>query len=315
MRIVMTGATGFIGSAVLERLTGPGAPGPQDSPIHLTVLGRTPSARISASGADWRTADLADPGSLSGTCRDADVLLHLGGTLSPDPEVCHAVNAAGTAALMSEARNAGVRRIIHLSTAAVCGPGPHRGLEVQEIIPKPVSPASISRLAAEGPALDAGATVLRPGLVLGRGDRWVVPALAQLLERVPALWDGGRAKHSAVDVRSLAQLIVSLALQDDTVPAGVFHASHPQPVTTGQLLNALADLGVLKRVTESWEWRRCLEVFRSTPGSLSERQFHLLAQDHWYVSRAIWETAALHPGAGPHLQLADARSWYRNLTL
>lgn len=314
MRIVITGATGFIGSAVLKHLTAARDTGPHHGGVHLTLLGRSPSPQVRASADVWRTADLAVPDSLALTCRHADVLLHLGGTLSRDPEVCHTVNVAGTAALMREAQRAGTRRIIHLSTAAVYGPGPHRGLEVDETTPNPVSPASISRLAAEQHALAAGGTVLRPGLVLGEGDRWVVPALAELLDRVPALWDGGRARHSAIDVHSLAGLIATLALRDEPVPPGIFHASHPQPVTTEQLLGSLADLGVLRRVDEPWGWQRCLEAFRASPGSISERQFHLLAQDHWYISEAIWKSAALNPGAAPHLRLAGARDWYQNLT-
>ncbi|MFC5877345.1 hypothetical protein ACFP74_07335, partial [Streptomyces virginiae] len=71
-----------------------------------------------------------------------------------------------------------MRRIVHLSTCAVYGPRPHRGAYVGELAPAPVSPASSSRLAGEASVLDAGGLVLRAGLVLGRGDGWVVPALA-----------------------------------------------------------------------------------------------------------------------------------------
>jgi len=311
MQIVMTGATGFIGSSVLKQLALVRSAG---HPLQVRVLGRTPALQAEALSDEWLSADLSEPGTLTGTCQDADVLLHLGGTLSPDPQVCHAINVAGTAALMREAQRAGVPRIIHLSTAAVYGRGPHRGLAVNETLPLPVSPASASRLHAETYALTAGATVLRPGLVLGEGDRWVVRALAELIERVPALWDGGRARHSAVTVQSLAGLIVALVLRDEPVGAGIYHASHPEPVTTKELLDALADLGVLDRVVESWSWERCLATFRTTTGAVSERQFSLLAQDHWYDSHDIWNKAALAPGAAPHHQLVGARDWYRSFS-
>ncbi len=312
MRIVMTGATGFIGSAVLRSLArarDTAAPG-----LHVTVLGRRPALEAAALCDDWRRADLAEPASLTGACQGAGVLLHLGGTLGPDPRVCHTTNVGGTEALMREARRAGTGRIVHLSTAAVYGPGPHRGPDVGDITPAPVSAASASRLGAERHALAAGATVLRPGLVLGAGDRWVVPALRELLDRVPALWDGGRARHSVVTVTRLAALVTALALAPGAAGPGVLHASHPVPVTTGQLLTSLAGLGVLRPVAEPWEWDRCLEAFRATSGTVGERQFHLLAQDHWYRSDLVWYRAALPPGPVPHLDLAAARDWYRGGT-
>ncbi|MFB6845055.1 NAD-dependent epimerase/dehydratase family protein [Streptomyces sp. NPDC056373] len=202
-------------------------------------------------------------------------------------------------------------RIVHLSTAAVYGPGPHRGITVDEIDPVPVSPASRTRLAGEGPVLASGGIVLRPGLVLGAGDRWVVPALAELLERVPARWDGGRGLLSLVDVDDLARLIVTLATAPEAPGPGVYHASHPRPVSNADLMAELAALGVLPAVEQDWPWEVCLDRLRSTPGRMSERQFSLLAQDHWYASEDIWHTTPCTPGPGPLSRLATAARWYR----
>lgn len=311
VRIALTGPTGFIGSAVLREL----ARRRETGALVVTALGRRATGEVRALADEWRYADLADAESLRGVCRDADVLLHLGGVLGPTPEDCHTVNVLGTAALMGEARGAGLARTVHLSTAAVYGRGPHRGIGVDGVAPAPVSAASASRLEAERYALDAGAVVLRPGLVLGEGDRWVVPALAELVRRVPALWDGGRARLSTVAVDDLARLVVGLALDGDGggVRAGVYHASHPEPVTSGDLLRTLADLGVLPRVSESWPWERCLEQLRRTEGRVSERQLSLVALDHWYASEEIWRLTDCPPGPGSLHRLAGAAEWYRSL--
>ncbi|MFF3329443.1 NAD-dependent epimerase/dehydratase family protein [Streptomyces sp. NPDC002888] len=308
VRIVLTGPTGFIGSAVLREL----ARRRQTDALVVRALGRRTTDEIRAHADEWRYADLADAGSPRGACDDADVLLHLGGVLGPTPEDCHTVNVLGTAALMDEARAAGIERTVHLSTAAVYGRGPHRGIEVDEVAPAPVSAGSASRLEAEAFALDAGAVVLRPGLVLGEGDRWVVPALAELVRRIPALWDGGRARLSTVAVEDLARLIVALALDGNGVETGIHHASHPEPVTTGDLLRTLADLGVLPRVSESWSWERCLEHLNRTEGRVSERQLSLVALDHWYASEEIWQSADCPPGPGTLHRLAEAAEWYRS---
>lgn len=273
--IVLTGATGFIGAAALNALVR--RPG-----VRVRALARTPGAV--RDGVEWVRADLGDPGSLHGVCEGAAALVNLASYIGPDEERCRAINVEGGAALLAEAARAGVRRLVHLSTAAVYGNRPHRGIEVDEVAPDPVSAASRTRLEAEAPVLAAGGTVLRPGLVLGAGDRWVVPALAELVSRVPARWDGGNALLSVVDVTELARLIDALATTPHALPAGIHHASHPTPVTTGELLSALAAEGILPAVEEDWPWDRCLKELRARPGRVTERQFSLLARDYHQLS-------------------------------
>ncbi|MGW6690367.1 NAD-dependent epimerase/dehydratase family protein [Streptomyces sp. NPDC054961] len=300
--IVLTGATGFIGSGALEDLVR--RPG-----VRVRALARTPGE--AREGVEWVRADLADPASLRGVCEDATALVHLASFIGPDEERCHTVNVEGGAALLDEAARVGVKRVIHLSTAAVYGLRPHRGIEVDEIPTDPASPASRTRLESEAPVLAAGGVVLRPGLVLGAGDRWVVPALAELLSRVPAQWDGGRSLLSVVDVTELARLIGALASAADPVPGGIYHASHPTPVTTGALTRALTAHGVLPAVTQDWPWERCLEELRAHPGWVTERQFSLLARDYCQSSEPVWRLAGVRPETDPLAFLATASSWYR----
>jgi nucleoside-diphosphate-sugar epimerase len=198
-----------------------------------------------------------------------------------------------------------------LSTAAVYGPGPHRGVDVDEVPPAPVSAASRTRLAAEAAFLASGACVLRAGLVLGAGDRWVVPALAELVRRVPARWDGGRGLLSVVAAADLARLIADVACSDRPWPAQVHHAAHPRPVRCGDLMRELARHGLVPEVEEKLSWEQCREQLRRSPGDVTERQFSLLAQDHWFRSDRVWRLASCDPGPGPLARLGDAAPWYR----
>ncbi|MFJ6983969.1 MULTISPECIES: NAD-dependent epimerase/dehydratase family protein [unclassified Streptomyces] len=319
--VVLTGATGFIGShalrelvrgarvrALVRRVPEGGAEG-----VGGTGGGGGGGAVVPASsGVEWVRGELTDPEAVRGLCEGASALVHLASYIGGDERLCETVNVDATRALMAEARRAGVARIVHLSTAAVYGAGPHRGIEVDEIVPAPVSAVSRTRLAGEAYAREAGAVVLRPGIVLGAGDRWVVPGLRELVARVPAEWDGGRALLSVVDAGDLGRLIAAVATGPRPVPPGVRHAAHPEPVRIGDLLAELAALGVLPpRPPEDWPWPVCLERLRATPGRASERQFALVARDHWYRAEELWRLTGEEPGPGPLARLAGAAEWYR----
>ncbi|MFJ9774922.1 NAD-dependent epimerase/dehydratase family protein [Kitasatospora sp. NPDC101157] len=300
--VALTGATGFIGSAVRAALAARGVP------VRALVRGEPVPDGHTA----WVRGDLADRAALDELCAGAGVLLHLAALVGGGAEECAAVNDRGAAAVMAAAGRAGIGRIVHLSTTAVYGEGPHAGIGVDEVAAAPLSEASRTRLLGEGHALAAGAVVLRPALVTGTGDRWVVPGLAELARRVPGRWAGGDVRISLVDRTDLARLITALALDAPAPVAGVQHAAHPDPVRSGDLLDTLAGLGLLPALDgPALSWEECRRLLAATPGQVSERQLAMIARDHWYRSDEVWRLAACAPGPGPLARLAGAAPWYR----
>ncbi|WP_336321433.1 NAD(P)-dependent oxidoreductase [Streptomyces lavendofoliae] len=316
MRVAVLGATGFVGGAVVSELARHGVR------VRAATRGGAAGNAPAAGGCvEWVRADLTRPGTLHGFCTGVDVLLQLASHIGGDVATCEAVNARGTAAAVAEARRAGVRNVVLLSTAAVYGHGPHRGIDVGEVRPAPVSAASSTRLAAETCVLAVGGTVLRAGLVLGAGDRWVVPALADAVRRVPVWWDGGEALLSVVQVTELARLIAGFARASfgtaeraavSRTLAGVHHAAHFRPVAVRELITALDEYGILRAPVHSAPMEHCLAQLDVSPGWVSRRQFLLLGQDNWYRSDLAWRLAGVTPAAHPLDGLAGAAAWYRN---
>jgi nucleoside-diphosphate-sugar epimerase len=326
-RILITGSTGFVGSAVLRALcaspASPTAPRPR---LRLLVrAGSTPSP--APPGTQIVHGDLTEPASLRGLCEDVSVVLHLASHIGADAGPCRAVNEAGTRLLVAEAARDGVRHFVYLSTCGVYGEGVHRDAKEADLVPAPVSTSSRTRLAAEREVLAGGGLVLRPHLVYGEGDRWVVPAVAALLRRLPGLVDHGRARASMIAVDDLARLLVAAArgrrvtysdrAAGRSRPAGVYHANHPVPVTVRDLVRAVAAaLGLpaprislpLDRYLDALRERAAMGARAALP---SDRHVALLAGDRWYESSRIWRATGCPPGPGFARRFAGYAAWYR----
>ncbi|MER6735953.1 NAD-dependent epimerase/dehydratase family protein [Streptomyces puniciscabiei] len=303
--MLVTGGSGFIGSAVIRQLDrSAGSPR-----IRLTRHVR-PARTGRADGAETVHADLTRPASLRGICDGVDTVLHIAARIGGGEDACRAVNIEGTRALLAEARRAGVRRIVQVGTAAVYGQGPHRGPAEGQVEPRPTSPTSATRLESERLVLAAGGTVVRPYLVYGTGDTWVIPAVARLVRHFPHWVDDGRARVSLVAVDDLAAAVARLAFGRRQPPGGrVLHGSHPVPVRIRDLVTRVARcLGVAPpagSLTPQEAARRAAGL-----GADGERHIRMLSTDHWFSSTRLWESAGLPPGPGFATRFDHYAPWY-----
>src|SRR6187401_3219234 len=117
MKILVTGATGKVGSRLSQRLAQRGA--------HVRALVRDPAraAALRAAGIELVQADLLDPSSLATAVRGVDAVVHCAAFFrGATAEQAHAVNDLGSQRLANAARDAAVKRFIFTSTGLVYGP-------------------------------------------------------------------------------------------------------------------------------------------------------------------------------------------------
>ncbi len=166
MRIVVTGATGFIGSHVAVRLARAG---------HAVVAtGRDPGkvpALAEVKGITLDRLDLADPASWAGPLRGAEALVHVAlGWGDTGPEML-AADTAASIGLFEAARRAGVRRLVYTSSTAANGE--MVPLNAEDGPPRPTDLYGATKAATEMFARAYAAQqglpvhVVRPGYIFG----------------------------------------------------------------------------------------------------------------------------------------------------
>lgn len=193
VRVVVTGADGFIGSHLVERLVCEGAQVTALAQYNsfnfwgwLEGLPCLPSVRV-------ETGDIRDPNFCRLLVRDAEVIFHLA-ALIPIPYSYRApdsyldTNVKGTLNLCQAARDAGVRRFIQTSTSEVYGSAQY--VPIDEAHPlAPQSPYSASKIAADAMALsfyhsfDFPVVIARPFNTYGprQSARAVIPTIISQL--------------------------------------------------------------------------------------------------------------------------------------
>jgi nucleoside-diphosphate-sugar epimerase len=313
-RLLLTGATGFVGRTVLRRLNNAAGPA-----LRLLLHQNSPAPSL-PSNIEPVFADLSRPQSLQGICDGVDTVLHLAGYIGDDRERCDVVNGRGTEELIAQAQKAGARRFLYLSNAAVYGFAVHRDAKETDVVVDPATPISRSRVRAERAVLNQGGMVLRPLFVYGQGDRYFLPVIIRALDRFPSLINGGRARLSVISVDDLADVMIALAAEPWAERhAGAFHANDGHPVSLREIAGALAQHVGSRRPAVSVPFFVAKNMVRLSPKrifvnggqrSLTHRLF-LVSRDHFYDSSRLWKLVPFGPGPSLSERLPQYADWYR----
>ncbi|MFL6160880.1 MAG: NAD-dependent epimerase/dehydratase family protein [Jatrophihabitantaceae bacterium] len=224
MTVLVTGATGRVGSRLVPRLLR------QLGSVRVLVRDPDRASPLVAVGAEPVVGDVTDSSVLAQAVKGASSVVHLATLFRPGPEI-EAVNFSATVGLAQACVEAGVGRFVYVSTNQVYGPGRGRpAVETDE--PLPDRPYSSTKAAAERSLLSLcpaglGLRILRPPVIYGDGD----PKLRELLRFL------GGPPHKRIQLvhhADVAQAVL-LALRAPGVDGEIFNVGDDAPVTTYEL--------------------------------------------------------------------------------
>jgi nucleoside-diphosphate-sugar epimerase len=224
---LITGATGFVGGHLAERLAGAG--------WHLRALVRATSstARLRALGAELRT----------GALDDADTVFHLAAlTTAPSEDAFRRANAEGTRNLARGIARAGTRprRLVYLSSYAACGPAVDGRPRRMDETPAPLTAYGRTKLEGEAAAREVEAAgtelvVVRAPAVYGPGDRAFLPVYRLTKRGIAPIPTGPVRRVHVIFVHDLVTALVAAA----HAPPGTYAVAEPVAHEYGALVDQI----------------------------------------------------------------------------
>jgi len=237
----VTGGSGFVGGALIERLHAEG--------WEVRALSRSDAAadRVRQRGALPVPGDLENEAMIREGATGADVAFHAAAKVEDwgDREEFERLNVGGTENVIGACRAAGVRRLVHVGTEAALMAGQPL-VQVDEDAPlRPDSPvlysstkAKAERLvrAANGDGLET--VVIRPRFVWGRGDTTLLPTLVEMTRAGRLRWVGGGGQLTAT--AHIDNTVEGLWLGATKAPAGgVYFITDGEPVVFREFVSRM----------------------------------------------------------------------------
>jgi len=227
--VLVTGATGFLGSYVLPALKKAGFD------VVCMVRSEDDAARMMQPGVRTVLGDVRDRASLNAAMKGADAVVHMAAVVkSGDSQIYYDVNQRGTENIVAACAEAGVRRIVHVSTHDVTF---ERG------------DYSISKLRGEESVRSSGLdyTIIRPTAIYGKGE-CALSGLVRTIKSLPVvpIPGGGKNEMQPVYAGDVAAAIVG-ALSNHKASGKVYFVAGPDKVTFEGLTDMImGDLGIGK---------------------------------------------------------------------
>ncbi len=223
MKALVTGATGFIGSHLVEKLLGYG--------YEVACITRDASnpGWIKSLDVNLIEGDCSDKELLNRCVSGYDYIFHLSGlTKTSSKKKFYAVNETGTGNIINAVakKNPNIRRFVYLSSLSAFGPGIDNRIPSEDHKPHPVSDYGNSKLGGERAVLrfssDIPVSVLRASAVYGPRDKEFLLLFKMIKKGLLPHWGNGRT--SMVYIDDLINAII-LAVKEDNAVGKIYFIS------------------------------------------------------------------------------------------
>jgi len=296
MRLAVTGATGFVGSHLVDVATAAGH----------EVAALTRREQQSREGVTWINGDLRDRAPLERLVSGADAVIHVAGVITAQStEAFEQGNVEGTLAMLAAATAGGIRRFVHVSSLAAREPK--------------LSLYGRSKARAEELVYGSGLdwAVVRPPAVYGPGDKETLELFRMAKLGVMLMPPKGRI--SVIHADDVARLLLALAVPE--APAGVLAEpddgksggwSHREfaralGAAVGTRPAIVSSPGILLRLAA-----RADQLFRRDNAKLTVDRAAYFSHRNWVVEPKRAVPAGLwHPRIETSQGLKDTAAWYR----
>jgi nucleoside-diphosphate-sugar epimerase len=247
MTVLVTGATGLLGSHLIDLLVERG-----QRPRVLVQPGNDATG-FAGSEVDLHFGDLKDSEVLKAVVKDVEIVLHCAARTGPwgPADEYQSTNVDGLESLVQAARSAGVRRFVHVSSITVHG-NDVRGV-ADETFPLRTEPNPYSRSKVEGERLlqrlieDEGVpvTIVRPGWIYGPRDVASFARFATMIRDGRMVIIGSGANHvPLIYVGDVAHGVLQAAEADGAVGKSYLLVSDESVTQRDYLCAIAAELGV-----------------------------------------------------------------------
>lgn len=242
---MLTGASGFVGSHVLDFL--------QSRKIPTAILIRGTSSRAYLErylpSVELRTGSITEPSSLDSAIQGITHVIHCAGcTKASSPSDYRKINHEGTAHLVNAVNGHAthVQRLVHISSLAAAGPATRETPVTENTVPNPVSEYGRTKLAAETEVRNrcqTPFTILRPPAVYGPRDTAFLPMFQAVRNHILPT-PSKNQELSLVFVKDLAEA-VGISLEHPKAAGKTYFVSSKELATGRKMAEIIAkNLGV-----------------------------------------------------------------------
>lgn len=252
--ILITGATGLVGSHVAQKARELGIP------TRALVRSGSPTKLLESWNVELCEGDLSDPESLQRAADGATIVVHCAAMVGDwgPTEVYRKVNVEGLQALLAAMEQAGsVRRYVHISSLGVYEARDHHGTDetetpsTQGIDGYTLTKVESEQLAAERIGADKlPGVILRPGFIYGPRDRTVLPRIFEKLHSGQFAYLGSPEKlMNNTYVGNLVEAIF-LAIERDDAVGEIFNIRDQRLVSKQEFIDTIAQAGGYRAPTK-----------------------------------------------------------------